>query len=349
MQILFLTSGPNVPSSRFRILQWIPHLERLGHQCTVAPARPAKYDAYRWLGWRLSQRFRKVSRWLDWWMSRCRRVDVVVVERELSDDDSTDLERRFRQSLRTFILDVDDGIFLRHPEKFDCLARMADLVIAGNAAIAERARTVTRKVVTIPTCVDTDVYTPAHERPAGPPTLGWIGTSSNLPYLRRLAPVLRAVQQRHDCRLRLIVDESPEIELLRGEGVHCDWIPWSSRREIAELRQLDIGLMPLPDDEWSRHKCGFKLLQYMAVGLPAVASPVGVNREIVVSGQTGFLAATDVEWEAALESLLSDAELRRRLGTAGRERTVQNYSVASHLDLWVSAVTAAADGTAPSR
>ncbi len=340
MKLLFLASGDRVPSCRFRVLQIAEHLRQAGHQCTIANSFPQKYDASPWLGFRLSQRLKRLVRHWHWWRARWGRFDAVILERELFNDPTWDMEQRFRTIAATFVLDVDDAVFHNFPKKFPHLVRLADLVFAGNRNLQQWLEPLNAHVVLMPTCVDVDRYRPRPEEasPRARPVVGWIGTEGGLTYLREATEGLRATAERHDFELRIVSGGHGLPDELDLRGVNVTFVPWDEASEAAEIAGMDIGLMPLFDDEWSRYKCGFKLLQYMAAGVPGIASPVGVNAEIIRHGHNGFLASTPGEWETALERLLTDAVLRRQLGTAARQAVVERYSVTANLPRWIAAV-----------
>ncbi len=178
----------------------------------------------------------------------------------------------------------------------------------------------------MPTVVDTDAYGPAQgDRGERPVTLGWIGSPSTWAFVKPLVPLLSQAAQRYDLALR-VVGAGPQAEI----PPRFSFLPWSEPEEIALIQGMDIGIMPLPDEPWARGKCGYKLIQYMACGLPVIASPVGVNSEIVDHGENGFLAATPQEWAKAIAALAGNAELRRRMGEAGRVKIERAYSLAVH-------------------
>src|SRR5262249_54113335 len=193
-----------------------------------------------------------------------------------------------------------------------------------NEYLAAYARTYNPAVVTIPTCVDTTRFVP---RVAGAtshaPVVGWIGSPTTTPYLAGLSGVLRAVSAQHPFVLRV----SGASDELRLDGVDVRNEPWTLAREVELFSTCDIGVYPLRDDEWSRGKCGFKAIQFMACGVPVVASAVGVNKDIIVDGVNGFLASTPQEWVEKLGRLLVDPELRARFGAAGRKTVEERYSL----------------------
>jgi hypothetical protein len=196
--------------------------------------------------------------------------------------------------------------------------------------------------------VDTEAYAPAATSDAAPvPVIGWIGSPSTWRYVRPLLPLLSEIAGQGRAVVRVI---GAGRDALRDRFPGMESLEWSESSEVAEVQKMDIGIMPVPDDKWARGKSGYKLIQYMACGLPVVASPVGVNREIVGQGGNGFLATTAAEWREAIERLLSDPDLRRRMGQSGRSRAVAEYSLAVQAPRLVEVIAAAASaGTSLAR
>lgn len=282
---------------------------------------------------------RRWLRYVDLWRAKYGHFDVAYVERELFDDDTTDLEERFRQVCGRLVLDVDDAVFLRHPAKYERLVRTADSVIAGNRYLADRFANLNRAVTVVPTVVDLDRYPikqPRRDKQAL--VLGWTGSSGGLGFVRSIAEALHEVARRRPLEVHLIADRLDDATRRSLEGLPIEFRRWRPATEIGDLSRFDIGLMPLADDEWNRHKCGLKLLQYWAIGIPVVASPVGVNRDLVREGENGFLADSPDAWVAALEKLLDRHDLRQRLGLAGRALVEAEYEVRKQLPRWLEAV-----------
>jgi glycosyltransferase involved in cell wall biosynthesis len=196
-------------------------------------------------------------------------------------------------------------------------------VLAGNAHLAEYALRHNPRVSVVPTTIDTDAYVPAAAPPDqdGPPALGWTGSHSTVQHLDLLAPTLRALRRQLAYRLHVLGTSD-----YRLDGVEVRARAWSAATEVEDIRRFDVGLMPLPDDDWSRGKCGLKMLQCMALGIATVASPVGVNAEIVDDGANGLLASGAAEWLDRLTRLARDPDLRRRLGDNGRATVEERYS-----------------------
>ncbi len=336
MRLAFLTSGRWVPSSRFRVLQYLPGLRQLGHDCLVMPSRPDKYDSWPLLGFRLSGWVKHWHRWGDLVRLKDWRPDVVVLERELFSDASFDVEQALRQVSRRLVLDLDDGLFVLHREKFDMLCGLCDHIIAGSHLLAERVRPINPRVTVIPTCVDLTRF--GNNSAAGvtrnrPLVLGWTGTAANIDYLKSLREPLAQLAREFPIELCVIAESDRPLRRLGLEqaGIVTRFVRWSESNEVAELKQFDIGLMPMPDTEWTRYKCGLKILQYMAAGVPAVASPVGVNRDIIRNGQNGWLATSPDEWLSILRDLLRDPNQRVSTVAAARQTVAVGYSVESQL------------------
>jgi glycosyltransferase involved in cell wall biosynthesis len=245
------------------------------------------------------------------------------------------VERIIRGLGIPLVYDFDDAIylgdtsasnarmrFLKFPSKTAMICRLATHVVVGNDMLAAWARQHNPNVTIIPTTIDTDKYMPATGRRGdGPLTVGWSGSHTTAPYLESIKPVLREVAQREPFQLRVI--GAPRFQI---DGVPFESLPWRAESEVADLLPMEVGLMPIPDSEWGKGKCALKALQYMALGTPAVVSPVGANTQVVRHGVNGLHASTDAEWVEQLVRILQDRALRRRLGKAARQTVVDEYS-----------------------
>lgn len=350
MKVLFLpTASWNDPPSRYRILQYLEPLNEHGISCLsrsgvsdyvyerFAPSRGAGAKAvYFGLG--------ALSRSLA--VLAARNFDAVFMQRlvvpHVYPFPEVAVCRMARLMGKRIIFDFDDAIFSTSPhrkrtlaEKFSDRDRVArviarcDAVIAGNAYLAAYARLYNANVTVIPTAVDTKKYPLKHclpDRPDQPCIIGWIGMPGALPYLNLLKPVFQALAARRRILIRIV----------GGVGFHCpgvevEHLPWSLRDETNLILSFDIGVMPLGDSEEARGKCGLKLLQYMAAGLPAVASPISANREIITDGINGYLAGSRDEWIIKLDRLIESPGLRRELGLRGRETVERHYSLQANL------------------
>jgi glycosyltransferase involved in cell wall biosynthesis len=237
-----------------------------------------------------------------------------------------------------FVVDYDDAIFHRYDQhkspivravlggKLKPLLRRADLAICGNAYLQDYAAQYCRRTEIVPTVVNTNVYGPARAPGADRPvTVGWIGSPSTWTFVKPMVSLLMEAAQRRDLAIR-IVGAGPQADV----PPRFEFLPWSETDEIALIQGMDIGIMPLPDEPWARGKSGYKLIQYMACGLPVIASPVGINSDIVGHGENGFVASTPQEWVAAIDVLAGDSALRRAMGAAGRLKIERRYSLAVH-------------------
>jgi len=341
MKFLFLTSGHRTPSTRFRAIPFVDQLRKEGHHCTLSHSFPEKYDYFPLIGFRPSQLLKRGGRYIDILRAKWGRYDAVILERELFDNPTWDMETRLRKCTKTLILDMDDGVFLKFPEKFQHLLEMSDLVIAGNEWLRKWATDAGRPSVVIPTCIDTDQYRPRTQVGSTQkikPVIGWMGTSGNIAYLRVLEEPLRNLAHTLAFDFQVIATDRGILDELALDGVNVVFRKWSPETEATDILDFDIGVMPLTDDPWSKYKCGLKLLQYMAIGIPGVASPVGVNREIIREGENGFLADSAAQWEAALRKLVMEQELRQRLGANARTTVEHFYSVSANLPKWLDAI-----------
>jgi glycosyltransferase involved in cell wall biosynthesis len=276
------------------------------------------------------------------------RADAVILQRKLLPAWQLAL---LRVAAGRLIYDFDDAMFQHdsfHPKgpvsrvrsaRFRATLRAADAVIAGNDYLGRSAKAHIdpHRVHVVPTCVEPKWYLPAtHWRTGSAVRLVWIGQSSTLQSLQCAREHLEAAARRlPGLQLRVICDQATELDGLRVVAR-----PWSSATEAAELAEGDIGIAWLPDDTWSRGKCGLKVLQFMAAGLPVVANPVGENRRLVIHGETGYLASTPQDWAAAIARLAANPALRRRMGAAGRRLVEERYSVTGWEPRWVGLVEA---------
>jgi glycosyltransferase involved in cell wall biosynthesis len=260
------------------------------------------------------------------------KADLLVIEGQLFPYMGVTAERMLTKRYKV-IVELDDAIYLtyRHERKIPALLRMSSGAIVGNYTLADYAGRYQPNVRMIPTVVDTERFRPLDRtdpgcrfRPENDNNLAivWIGLDYNVSFLDLLVPALQRLQKDHRTTVRIISSRRHSLP-----GVKTEFRPWSFETEVADLQGGDIGVMPLPDTEWARGKCGLKLLQYMAVGIPCIASPVGVNRNIIVDGQNGFVAATEEEWYGRLLALCRDPTLRLRIGAAGRATVESEYSL----------------------
>lgn len=290
-------------------------------------------------------------------LQRMRGADAVVVQRRLLDWPKATL---VRQAARTLIYDVDDAVFCRDSNdarspaaplrwrRFRRMVRLADATLAGSShLVAEAARcTEPGRVHRVPTCVDPHGYTRAtHDSPAGTARLVWIGSRSTMPSLVEARECLEAAAAAvPGMSLTVICDACPDLG-----GIPLLARAWSEATEAQDLATADIGIAWLPDHPWSLGKCGLKVLQYMAAGLPVVANGIGIHRALIEHGVTGYLADTPAEWRAAIHTLAESPTLRQRMGAAARARVDGDWSVRAWGPRLAAILTHAADGRAAAR
>jgi glycosyltransferase involved in cell wall biosynthesis len=263
--------------------------------------------------------------------------DLVYIFREASLLGPAIFERLVHLRHVPFVFDFDDAIFLPYrspsngwlsllktPGKTGTICRLASQVMVGNSYLAEYARRYNQNVTVIPTTIDTETYRVHPVRNPSPPVIGWTGSYSTVQHLDLLRSTLSELAKRERFRVRIIGPSDYELE-----GVDIEVVPWRSHTEVQDLAAVDIGIMPLPDNPWSRGKCGCKALQYMGLGIPAVCSPVGMNTDLIRDGENGFLANSAEEWISKLTLLLRSTELRVRLGRAGRKTVEERFSATS--------------------
>jgi glycosyltransferase involved in cell wall biosynthesis len=334
MPSLFDTS----PGQRYRFEQWDPLLRERGVDITYAPFEDEELHALVYQPGMMSQKLRLVTRALGRRLSLLRKVkdyDVVYILREAALLGPPIFERLIHQSGVPIVFDFDDAIFvsyrspsngylsyLKFASKTKTICRIASHVMVGNPYLAEYARQVNDRVTVIPTTIDTEKYkVPPPKSSSGPPVIGWTGSYSTVQHLDTLRGALKKLAERESFRLRVIGTPAYDCPPVDVEAMR-----WRADTELEDLGAIDIGVMPLPDDKWSKGKCGLKALQFMALGIPTVCSPVGVNTDIIQDGENGFIAGTEDEWVDKLTRLLHSHELRQRLGHAGRVTVEQKYS-----------------------
>lgn len=318
--IVLLGYGLEQPSYRHRMRSLVEPLLAAGWQVRTEQLPSGRYGVRVW-------ERRGLLRWAD--VSVLHQIKLSTLEARL-----------FARFTRRRVFDVDDAIYVRKPRrlgelpdespwrkrKFAATCRWVDAVAAGNDVLAGVARATAKEVAVLPTSIETSAYEPSFARAEDPPTIAWIGSPENLIYLDMIRPALARLSKRYPAlQLRVICSEFPNWNDVRVERV-----PWSSATEAHALAGAHIGVMPLTDDAWSRGKCAFKLLQYMAAALPCVASPVGANTEAVIDGVNGFHAADVDQWERSLDKLIASAELRARFGAKGRLHVEERYSMRNY-------------------
>jgi glycosyltransferase involved in cell wall biosynthesis len=336
MRLLFLPGSVTSPAARFRVWQFAEPLRSLGHQVEVRVPRPERE-------WASAMRSAGLRRFHSKIMSARRicsairllsdadRFDCVFMNRDIVPDPNVRfLEPWLAKKNSRLIFDFDDAIHLGgRAAKLKRILPAFAWLTPGNTYLAEFARELHQKVSIWPTVVNTSFYQPAKERSDGPVRIGWSGSKSTvqhcLPLLRD--PICKASAS-FSIEFIVIADVEPRID---WPGVNYRYVKWTPASEVDGLQQIDIGLMPLRDEPFERGKCGLKAIQYMGCGIPALVSPVGVNKEIVAHGKHGFHCSTPLDWITYMRALIEDRALRLEMGREARSRTVEKYSVQAQL------------------
>ena len=326
------------PGQRYRLEQWEPLLRERGVDITFASFEDEELHALLYKRGMMRKKLHLVTRGLGRRLSLVRKVkdyDLVYILREAALLGPPVFERLIAQSGVPMVFDFDDAIFvsyrspsngylsyLKFASKTKTICRIASHVMVGNPFLADYARQVNDRVTVIPTTIDTEKYrVPERREKSGPPVIGWTGSYSTVQHLDTMRGALKRLAEKESFRLRVIGTPAYECP-----PVDVEAMPWRAETELEDLSEIDIGMMPLPDNRWSKGKCGLKALQFMAIGIPTICSPVGVNTDIIHDDQNGFIAATEDEWVEKLTRLLRSAELRQRLGHAGRVTVEEKYS-----------------------
>ena len=331
--------GPLAASTRYRLGQYGPGLAALGIDLEICHLLSDDYLRQRFAGGALPLKVifgGVIHRVND--LIQVRKFDVAILYSELFPLMPAWLERKLIGI--PYIYDFDDAFYLKYQtskyralqpllsRKFQNLIRGASSITAGNRVLAGYAVTFNPKTSLLPTVVDTTRYVPCpviyDEKWF---TVGWIGSPSTAPYLNLLIHPLSVLGSEGPVRFIVIGGQAPSIP-----GVDVTEVVWQEDREVQQLGQFDVGVMPLPDDDWARGKCAFKLIQYMACGLPVIASPVGANID-VVNPNSGYLARTPEDWLNSLRRLRDDPDRRRKMGESGRLQVIENYSLTRNLPL----------------
>lgn len=329
------------PSQRYRYEQYLGYLREKGFELEFSEIISEADDQVLYTQGRMLSKalimLRSLrTRFRD--LRRARQVDIVFIQREALLVGSSFFEKRFYRSGARVVFDFDDSIWLadtspgnkrwawlKNPAKTSVNIVHAHTVIAGNTYLADYARQFNKHVVVIPTTIDTSVHTPMPPlRGNGRVVIGWSGSISTIKHFEYAVPFLKKLREKYGNRIeiRVIGDSGYQNEDLQVVSK-----AWSEASEVSDLNAFDIGIMPLPDDEWTKGKCGLKGLSYMACGVPTVMSPVGVNTSIIEHGRNGYLASTPEEWLHYLSLLIEDRSLRERTGMAGRDTVIERYSV----------------------
>jgi len=362
MKVLILTKYSRMgASSRLRTLQYIPYLESQGYRCTVQSLFDDQYlhslytHSHR-SPWAIFMRYLK--RLIA--LSGCFRYDLIWVEYEIFPYLPAFAERLLRLMGKAYVVDYDDAVFHNYDlssnwlvrqllgRKIDVVMRNSACVVAGNSYLVERARAAYAPCVEqVPTVVDQTRYRQRETGAKQPMVIGWIGSPATQHFLLGVREGISRACQAQGARLLLVgatvqvADAFPDVDV--------EIAIWSEDCEVELIKRMDVGIMPLSDGPWEKGKCGYKLIQYMACGIPVIASPVGANVALVSGSQCGLLANSDAEWEGALLQLLQAPEQREALGNAGRKSVEETYSLQRNLPLLAEVIRSCVAGVRPPR
>ena len=349
-KILFLANHRigRSPGQRFRFEQYLFYLEQNNFEIHFSNIINEKEDSFLY---KKGQYFKKALLVKRQWNKRKKDLrktndfEIVFIFREALLTASTYFEKQFAKTKAKVVFDFDDAIWLpnvssgnktlqvlKNPTKTDDIVACADMVFAGNSYLAQYASKFCSKVKVIPTTIDTSYHIRKKSNDSNRICIGWTGTETTRKYLDGILPVFLQLAEKYGDKIyfKVICDQPWKVN-----GIDLKNEKWRKENEIEQLEEIDIGIMPLTDDQWSRGKCGFKGLQYMAMESATVMSPVGVNTEIVKHGENGYLAESNADWIEHLSNLIENKELRLQIGKAGRETVEKRYSVNANKDLYL--------------
>jgi glycosyltransferase involved in cell wall biosynthesis len=323
-KVYFLIQGWDHPASRYRVLQYVPYLKE-----SQIESRVALFPDSFWQWMKLFSElkdyhtvFVQKKRLWHWQLWYLRRKHIRI------------------------IYDFDDAVMFKSPvdgggrsfkrqRTFARMVKYSDRVIAGNQYLKSQAMPYNRNIIVIPTTIDTSRYTMKnYSKSKENIMIGWIGSKSSLPFLKELTPAFDHLASQY---------KSMKLKIICNDFFECNRMPvvkktWALEDENSDLQDIDIGLAPLPDHEWTKGKCATKLLQYLAVGIPVVCSPVGVHTEIIKEGVNGLFAVSIEEWIEKISRLVNDKALRERMGLEGRKTADLLYSLKSNIPKFIDAI-----------
>ncbi len=358
IKVLLLSKyARNGASSRLRFLQFLPALEAHGIAVSAHPLFDShyltqRYKGARGLGWRVTRAyFRRFFK-----LFHARKYDLLWIQGELFPYLPASFERLLGALNIPYVVDYDDALYHRYDQsssrlikatlsrKIHPVMRSARLVTVGNAYLANYAKAAgAREIINIPTVLDHTRYHPRPKAPQSPMVIGWIGTPPTSKYLAKIAPAIEANCQKFSAEFRAIGAPPSIAEAFKH--IKPKHITWHEAREAADVAQFDVGLMPLASSPWEQGKCGYKIIQYMASGVPVVATETAANRAIIERGTAGTILppeASTAQWAAAIEAILSQPEKARTMGHSGRKAVIEAYSIEAVTPLLAKALHAAA-------
>jgi glycosyltransferase involved in cell wall biosynthesis len=337
--ILCLHRPNRSPSQRFRFEQYIEYLSQHGYSFDFSYLLGADDDKIYYASGRIASKMRIVLKSIFKRLGevmKAKQYDLVFVQREAFMLGTAFFEKAIGKKV-PMIFDFDDSIwlqtvseankklgFLKDASKTSKIIQHSKLVFAGNEFLAQYARQFNQRVVIVPTTIDTDIYRSQKTGSNGKVCIGWSGSFTTIEHFETAIPALKRIKEKYSDKVyfKIIGDGKYYCKELETQG-----LPWKADTEVKDLSEIEIGIMPLPDTEWAKGKCGLKGLQYMALGIPTLMSPVGVNTQIIQNGENGFLPKNEDAWVEYISVLVEDELLRKNVGEAGK-RTIENcYSI----------------------
>jgi len=351
-KILFVASHrpDRSPAQRFRFEQYLEFLTKNGFQCDFSWLISEEDDK---VFYSPGNMFRKTYIFFKSMFKRLKDVmsanqyDIIFVQREAFMTGSVFFEKQFAKKKPKLIFDFDDAIWnhdvsnankklswLKDASKTGRIIAMSDLIFAGNQYLADYAMKWNNNVTIVPTTIDTEIYQVSKSAVKKDAVcIGWSGSITTIRYFEYAIPFYLELKEKYGDQIYFKVIGDGDY---RNDKLDIVGIPWTMKDELKELSEIDIGIMPMPDDEWSKGKCGLKGLQYMALNIATVMSPVGVNSKIIQDGQNGFLASTHDEWIIKLSTLIDNVDLRNEVANKGRQTVVKDYSVRSQENVYLT-------------
>jgi len=327
MKVIFLpVGGYDTPSSRYRCYYFAEELKKHDFDVTIIPSvfpmHPIK-SKRRSLSLQIKNFLTKLN------ILRKAKDEIIYVQKDVFRRGMIHLYFLFKRGKLVF--DFDDAIYLDNLYVVNKMLKISKLIVTGNEHLKNYAMQFNKKVYVIPTSLNTDVWKPLSKKKTSETVIGWIGMPSNFQFLNVLYNPLKVLSQKYDFTFKIISTfDFPQYAIPDFEGVHVERAKWSLKTERRELAEVDIGVYPLPDNEWSKGKCGLKTLQYMAMEISPICSRVGVNNIMIQDGRNGLLASTEKEWIKKLSLLIENTTLRRQLGKSARITIEKNYSLRSN-------------------
>jgi glycosyltransferase involved in cell wall biosynthesis len=356
-KILFVAAHyPNrSPGQRYRFEQYLNYLNENGFECKLAFIINKQDDITFYSAGKIVTKFFLLSKFFlkrIFHVFQATQYDVIYIFREAFFVGGPIFERLFKLTGKKIIFDFDDAIwlpnvsdenkkflFLKAPAKTSSICKMANVVVTGNQYLLEYASQFNKNVVIIPSTIDMNYYRPSTpKKNKTAVTIGWSGSSTTVQHFETLLPVFEKLKLKYGNKIEFVLYGDPNY---RNEKLGIKGIKWTHESEVSTIFNFDIGVMPLPDNQWTQGKCAMKGLQYMALKVPTIMAAVGVNKKIIQQGINGFLATTETEWMNCLEQLINDSALRNKIGEMGYQTVLNEYSVNANQKNYVDALNLA--------